>query len=73
MVKNPSANEGDGGDASSIPGLGKSRGGGHGNPHQYCCLENPMARVWQAMVHRVAKSPRVCYSPWVTSYQKINK
>ena len=29
------------GDLGSIPGLGKSRGGGHGNPLQYFCLENP--------------------------------
>ena len=45
------------GDLSSIPGLGRSAGGGHGNPLQYSCLENPMDRgIWQAMVHRVAKS-----------------
>ena len=29
------------GDLGSIPGLGRSPGGGHGNPLQYCCLENP--------------------------------
>ena len=29
------------GDLSSIPGLGRSSGGGHGNPLQYSCLENP--------------------------------
>ena len=29
------------GDLSSIPGLGRSPGGGHGNPFQYSCLENP--------------------------------
>ena len=28
-------------DLGSIPGLGRSPGGGHGNPCQYCCLENP--------------------------------
>ena len=33
---------GQAGDASSIPGLGRSPGGGHGNPLQYSCLENPM-------------------------------
>ena len=37
-VKNPPAN---GGDPSSIPGLGRSPGGGHGNPFQYSCLQNP--------------------------------
>ena len=29
------------GDLGSIPGMGRSSGGGHGNPHQYSCLENP--------------------------------
>ena len=38
-------------------GLGKSPGGGHGNPFQYSCLENPMDRgAWWATVHRVEKS-----------------
>ena len=37
-----------------IPGLGRSPGGGHGNPLQYSCQENPMDRgAWQAIVHRV--------------------
>ena len=45
------------GDLGSIPGLGRSPGGGHGNPLQYSCLENPMDRGdWQATVHGVAKS-----------------
>ena len=40
-----------------IPGSGRSSGGGHGNPVQYSCLENPMDRgAWQAKVHRVAQS-----------------
>ena len=43
-VKNPPANVGDIRDAGSIPGLGRSPGGGHGNPPQYSCLENPMDR-----------------------------
>ena len=43
--------------SGSIPGSGRSPGGGHGNPLQYSCLENPMDRgAWQAVVHRVAKS-----------------
>ena len=38
-------------------GLTRSFGGGHGNPLQYSCLENPMDRgAWQATVHRVTKS-----------------
>ena len=42
---------------SSIPGLGRSPGGGHGNPLQHSCLENPMDRgVWKAMAQRVAQS-----------------
>ena len=41
----------------SIPESGRSPGGGHGNPLQYSCLENPMERgAWRATVHRVAKS-----------------
>ena len=44
-------------DAVSIPGLGRSPGGGHGNPLQHSCLEDPMDRgAWQATVHRVEKS-----------------
>ena len=57
VVKNPSANAGDIRDAGSIPGSGKFPEGGHGNPLQYSCLENPMDRgAWRATVHRVAKS-----------------
>ena len=41
MVKNPSSNAGDIKDTGSIPGLGRSPGGGHCNPLQYSCLENP--------------------------------
>ena len=56
-VKNPPANAGDIRDMGSIPGSGKTPGGGHGNPLQYSCLENPMDRgTWQAIVYRVAKS-----------------
>ena len=42
VVKNPPANVGHVRDASLIPGLGRSPGGGHGNPSQYSCLGNPM-------------------------------
>ena len=57
VVKNPSANAGDMRDAGSIPGSGRSPGGGHGNPLQYSCLENPMDRgAWWATVHGVEKS-----------------
>ena len=44
-------------DVGLIPGLARSPGGGHGNPLQYSCLENPMDRgAWWATVHRVAQS-----------------
>ena len=44
-------------DAGSIPGLGRSAGGGIGNPLQYACLENPMDRgAWWATVHGVTKN-----------------
>ena len=57
VVKNPSANVGDIRETGSIPGWGRSLGGGYGNPLQYSCLENPMDRgAWRAIVHRVAKS-----------------
>ena len=52
--KEPATNAGDVRDVGSIPGLGRSPGGGRGNPLQYSCLENPMDRgAWQ-----------VGYSPW---------
>ena len=51
------SNAGYTGDMGLIPGLGKTPGGGDGNPLQYSCLENPMdTEAWQAMVHGVAKS-----------------
>ena len=52
VVKNLPANAGDIRDTDSIPGFGRSPRGGHGNPLQYSCLENPMNRgAWQATVH----------------------
>ena len=44
MVKNPPASAGDIEDMGLISGLGRSPGGGHGNPFHYSCLENPMDR-----------------------------
>ena len=44
VVKNQPANRGDMRDEASVPGLGRSSGGGHGNPVQYSCLEDPMNR-----------------------------
>ena len=57
LVKSLLANAGNIRDTGSIPGSGRSPGGGHGNPVQYPCLENPMDRgAWQATVHRATKS-----------------
>ena len=57
VVKNLPTNVGDVRDVSSIPGLGRSSEGGHGNPLQYTCLENPMnRRAWRVTLHRVWKS-----------------
>ena len=56
MVKNPPANAGDLRDASLIPGLGRSPGGGQGNPFQHSFLENPVDRGgWRAAVPGVSK------------------
>ena len=55
VVKNPPANAVEVGDVAVIPGPGRPPGGGHGNPLQHSCLENPMDRgAGWATVHRVA-------------------
>jgi len=57
VVKNLPVKAGDIKDAGSIPGSERSPGGGHGNPLQYSCLENPLERgAWWVTVHRVTKS-----------------
>ena len=57
MVKNLPANAEDIRNMGSTPGLGRSSGGGHGNPLWYSCLENPMNRgAWRVTVHGVEKS-----------------
>ena len=57
VVENRPANAGDIRDVGSIPGLGRSLGGGHGNYSSILASEIPMDRgTWQATVHRVAKS-----------------
>ena len=54
MVKNLPVHVGD---AGSIPRPETAPGGGHGDPVQYACLENPMDRgAWWAAVHGVARS-----------------
>ena len=57
-VKNPPAGARDTRDVDSIPGPGRSPGGGHANRLQYSCLENPMDReAWWATVQGVHKEP----------------
>ena len=52
VVNNLPANAGELRDTGSIPGLGRSPGGGNGNPLHCFCLENPMDReAWWAIVH----------------------
>ena len=54
LVRNPRANAGDARDAGSIPGCGRSPGGGNGNLLQYHCLEKSMDRgVWRTTLHGV--------------------
>ena len=56
VVKNPPANAGDIRDTGSIPGWGRSPGGGRGNPLQYSCLKNSMDRgAWWTIVHGVTE------------------
>ena len=68
VVKNAAASVGDIKHLDSIPGLGRSPGGGHGNPLQDSCLGNPMDRgAWRATVHGVTKSDMT----EVTKYQQL--
>ena len=56
VVKNLPAKAGDLRGVGSVPGLGRSSRGWHGNPFQYSCLENPMDReAWRATVHGATK------------------
>ena len=56
VVKNLPANAGHLRDADSVPGSGRSPGGGHGNLLQYTCLENPVdGGAWWATVHGVTR------------------
>ena len=57
------------GNLGSIPRLGRSPGGGNGNPFQYSCLENFMDRgVWQVIVHGIAE---LDMTEWLTYTQQI--
>ena len=73
MVKNLPASEGDLRDLGSIPVLGRSPGGGNGNPLQYFCLENFMDReAWWSAVYGVTKSQTSLktLAPWKKSYDE---
>ena len=65
LLRNLYANVGDMGDSGFVPGSGRSPGGGHGNPLQYACLENPMDRgAWRAVVYGVlVKTHHLIQSP----------
>ena len=64
----PPANVGNTRDVGSIPGLGRSPGGGSGNPPQYYFLKNPMeGGAWTATVHGLAKSGR---TEWLSMQQR---
>ena len=57
VMKNPPADAGDVRDAGLAAGSGRSPGGGHGNPLQYSCPENPMDRgAWRTAVHSIAQT-----------------
>ena len=69
--KNLPANAGDVRDSGSVLGLGRSPGGGHGNPLQCSSLENPMDRgAWWATVHGVTKGQTQLSNFTFTKYLK---
>ena len=68
VILNPFANAVDTGDTCSIPGSGRSPGGGNDNPLQYSCLGNPTNRgAWQAIVHGVTKRS-ILLSDWARTH-----
>ena len=70
MVKNLPVNAGDIRDVGSIPGWGRSPGGGHGNPLQYSCQENSMDRgAWLATVHGVKKNMN--WATWLNMTEQL--
>ena len=80
VVRSPAANAGDVRDAGSIPGSGRSPGGGHGNPLQYSGLGNPMDRkIWwvksmgpQRMGHELGTNEQLKYK-WKPLTNHISK
>ena len=56
VTKNPPTDAGDARDTGSIPGSGRSSGGGNGNPLQHSCLKNSVERgAWRAVVRGVTE------------------
>ena len=74
VVKNLPDNAEDIRDEGSIPRMGRSPGGRHGNPFLYSCLENSMDRgPWQASVHRFAKTQTQLKRLSVLAHNMLNK
>ena len=74
MVKNLPTSAGVVRDSGSIPELGRSPGGGHGNPLHYSCLENPRDRgAWQATVHSPKESDMTEATDTHTEHTDYNK
>ena len=73
MLKNPPANAGDARDRGSVPGCGRSPGGGKDNPFQYSCLENSVDRgAWWATVDGVPKIEQAgCIKSWCISQSTV--
>ena len=72
MVKNPLASGGDIRDWGSIPGSGRSPGGGNGKPLQYSCPENPMDRgAWWGKVHRGRKELDITEHTYITVFNQF--
>ena len=75
MAKNPLAHAGDARDVGLIHELGRTPGGGHGNPLQYSCLENPVDRgAWRATVYGVTESDttEATWHAWMRLISQVN-
>ena len=68
VVKNLPANSGDSRDAGLIPALGRSPGGGNGNPLQYSCLENSTDRSLAGYSSGVARAGHNCVTEHTLMY-----
>ena len=71
MVKNPPANAGDVRGADSIPGSERFPGGGHGNPLQYSCLENPPEQRSLVGYSQTYKELDATEATWHTAHSNI--